>query len=247
MQSIPKIVSGLDDLVPGSLASIRQAYDRVFENIVSVSRPEVAEMTKLYENCQRMICIAYANEMADACASHGIDPYEVSRAAATKPFGYMPYTPSLGVGGHCIPVNPFYLFCNSEFPLLKHATTTMWNRPNTIAQRIIDTLQRQPSKAGRQHKVLVVGMAFKVGQSSLSNSPGLELVSKLVSSGEVAVTWADPLVAQDAVPIAPRLPEIDWRREHLEGFDMIVVAFEQRGLDFNLLKELTSVLVESWC
>jgi UDP-N-acetyl-D-mannosaminuronate dehydrogenase len=71
----------------------------VFKQVVTVSKPEVAEMMKLYENCQRMMCIAYANEMADACVGHGIDPFEVCSAAATKPFGYMPYTPSLGVGG----------------------------------------------------------------------------------------------------------------------------------------------------
>lgn len=104
--AIPKIVSGLDDVVPGSLARITELYQAVFHNIVPVSKPEVAEMTKLYENCQRMMCIAYANEMADACIPLGIDPYEVSEAAATKPFGYMNYIPGIGVGGHCIPINP---------------------------------------------------------------------------------------------------------------------------------------------
>lgn len=97
--SIPKIVSGLDDISPGSLKAISSLYCTIFSEVVPVSCPEVAEMTKLYENCQRMINIAYANEMADACSEIGIDPFEVSRAAATKPFGYQPYTPSPGVGG----------------------------------------------------------------------------------------------------------------------------------------------------
>jgi UDP-N-acetyl-D-mannosaminuronate dehydrogenase len=104
--TIPKIISGIDDITPGSLASIHQLYSGVFQDVVQVSKPEVAEMMKLYENCQRMICIAYANEMADACISHGIDPYEVCKAAASKPFGYMPFSPGLGVGGPCIPCNP---------------------------------------------------------------------------------------------------------------------------------------------
>ncbi|KAK0388386.1 hypothetical protein NLU13_4631 [Sarocladium strictum] len=247
MQSIPKIISGLDDVVPGSLAAIREAYEKVFDNVVCVSRPEVAEMTKLYENCQRMVCIAYANEMADACVSHNIDPYEVSSAAATKPFGYMPYTPSLGVGGHCIPVNPFYLLCNSEFPLLEKATETMWNRPSSIAHRALGELQKQQPKDGRQHRVLVVGIAFKPGQSSLSNSPGVELVNKLAFSGRAAVAWADPLVTQEALNIAPRLAEGDWRPEILETFDMVIVAFKQRGLDFAVLDDLQGVRVESWC
>jgi UDP-N-acetyl-D-mannosaminuronate dehydrogenase len=84
---IPKIISGLDDIVPGSLESISKPYFAVFESIVPVSRPEVAEMTKLYERYQRMAMIAYANEMADACIPHGVDPFEVCSAAATKPFG----------------------------------------------------------------------------------------------------------------------------------------------------------------
>jgi nucleotide sugar dehydrogenase len=247
IQSIPKIISGLDDLVPGSLAAIRKVYENVFENVVCVSRPEVAEMTKLYENCQRMVCIAYANEMADACVSHGIDPYEVSSAAATKPFGYISYSPGLGVGGHCIPVNPFYLLCNNEFPLLQKATETMWNRPKLIAQKALEALRERPRKTGDQHKVLVVGMAFKYGQSSLSNSPGVDLVRSLVLSGKVAVAWADPLVAQEAVCVAPRLLESDWRPAVLEEFDMIIVSFRQRGLDFSVLDDLQGVQVESWC
>jgi nucleotide sugar dehydrogenase len=104
--SIPKIISGFDDITAGSLASIKEIYSDAFDHIVTVSKPEVAEMVKLYENCQRMVNIAYVNEMADACFPHGIDPYEVCSAASTKPFGYIPFTPGLGVGGPCIPCNP---------------------------------------------------------------------------------------------------------------------------------------------
>lgn len=96
---IPKVVSGLNDITKGSVESITALYSTMFRTIIPVSCPEVAEMTKLYENCQRMINVAYANEMADACSHLGIDPLEVSRVAATKPFGYQAYTPSLGVGG----------------------------------------------------------------------------------------------------------------------------------------------------
>ncbi|KAI1372999.1 nucleotide sugar dehydrogenase [Hypoxylon crocopeplum] len=140
MKSIPKVLSGLDDVVPGSLDAITRLYSRVFDRIVPVSSPETAEMTKLYENCQRMVAITYANEMADACVGHGIDPYEVCRAASTKPFGYTPYLPGLGVGGHCIPVNPYYLLANSTFPLLKMATETMWQRPERIGHQALHAL-----------------------------------------------------------------------------------------------------------
>ncbi|KAF5004373.1 hypothetical protein FDECE_9120, partial [Fusarium decemcellulare] len=185
MRSIPKVVSGLDDVIPGSLDAIVRLYGRVFDTIVPVSKPEVAEMTKLYENCQRMMCIAYANEMADACRGLNIDPFEVSNAAATKPFGYLPFTPSLGVGGHCIPVNPYYLLSNSEFPILKAAAQKMNERPKEIAQRIMQNFLAQEKERRRdsgiemRKRVLVVGMGFKAGQSHLVNSPGLQLAQEL--------------------------------------------------------------------
>jgi UDP-N-acetyl-D-mannosaminuronate dehydrogenase len=135
-----------------------------------VSKPEVAEMMKLYENCQRMMCIAYANEMADACIPHNIDPYEVCRAAATKPFGYMPYTPSLGVGGHCIPINPFYLLSNSNFPLLRACTEKMWQRPAEISERALDLLLGKENdtaslRPAMQHADSGIDLSFDEGES----------------------------------------------------------------------------------
>ncbi|EFQ25107.1 nucleotide sugar dehydrogenase [Colletotrichum graminicola] len=249
--AIPKIVSGLDDSIPGSLASIMRLYGQVFDRLVPVSRTEVAEMMKLYENCQRMMCIAFANEMADACIPHGIDPYEVAAAASSKPFGYMPYTPSLGVGGHCIPVNPYYLLSNSDFPLLGAAAEKMAARPAAIARRAIASLAKD-AKTGAapalvRPRVLVVGVGFKAGQSVLSNSPGVDLVHEFVRSGEVDVMFADPLVKQNAVPAAPRLADEKWNRETLETFDMIIVSFRQHGMDFGVLEDLRGVKVEMWC
>ncbi|KAI2470545.1 nucleotide sugar dehydrogenase [Annulohypoxylon bovei var. microspora] len=276
MKTIPKVLSGLDDVVPGSLDAIVRLYSRVFDTIVPVSSPEAAEMTKLYENCQRMVAIAYANEMADACINHGIDPYEVCRAASTKPFGYTPYTPSLGVGGHCIPVNPYYLLSNSKFPFLKMATETMWQRPERIGQRALNALfqdnphdieghpiekdglfisnhttYEQPSQTrhfkGIRPRVLVVGVGFKAGQSHLSNSPGLKLIQTLADSRRVDVMYADALVEQCSIPNVPRLNMDEWNKTSLDGFDMIIVSFKQTGMDFKVLEELENVKVEMWC
>ncbi|KAI0378726.1 nucleotide sugar dehydrogenase [Hypomontagnella monticulosa] len=252
MKEIPKVLSGLDDVVPGSLNAITRLYSRVFDTIVPVSSPETAEMTKLYENCQRMIAISYANEMADACVGHGIDPYEVCRAAATKPFGYTPFTPGLGVGGHCIPVNPYYLIANSEFPLLKHATETMWQRPEKIGHRALEVLfQDRPKSIDSGDKsrprVLVVGVGFKAGQSHLSNSPGLRLIQTLADSGRVDVMFADALVEQSAIPHIPRLSMDEWNKETLDGFDMIIVAFKQTDMDFKVLEAVEHARVEMWC
>lgn len=214
LQSISKIISGLEDLAPSSLDSIQRLYAPVFDNLIPVSSPEVAEMTNLYENCQRMMCIAYANEMADACHSlpTPIDPFEVSRAAATKPFGYLPFSPSAGVGGHCIPVNPHYLFSTSDFPLLRHATETMARRPSAMADRAMDKLlQTKSMQSQRRANLLVVGIAFKPGQGVLSNSPGVQIINHLLDRWDAYVSFADPLVIADAVPQVPRLDEgMEW-------------------------------------
>ncbi|KAL2693492.1 hypothetical protein Neosp_000052 [[Neocosmospora] mangrovei] len=253
MRTIPKVVSGLDDVVPGSLDAIVRLYGKVFDTIVPVSKPEVAEMTKLYENCQRMMCIAYVNEMADACIGLGIDPYEVCDAAASKPFGYLPFQPSLGVGGHCIPVNPYYLLSNADYPLLKACAETMNERPAAIAQRIVDGFfgtekdSRRDSGFEIRKRVLVVGMGFKAGQSHLVNSPGLALAREL-NKFELDVSFADSLVSQSAVPEIAKLADEDWTKEKLNEFDLIVVSFKQTGMDFDILEELSEdVSVQMFC
>ncbi|KAK3376922.1 putative UDP-glucose dehydrogenase [Lasiosphaeria ovina] len=250
-QSIPKIVSGLDDLVPGSLDRVARLYGMVFKTVVRVSKPEVAEMTKLYENCQRMMAIAYANEMADACIPHDINPFEVAAAAATKPFGYLPVDPSIGVGGHCIPVNPFYLFSNCDFPLLRAAAEKTAKRPVQIADRLLQSLKDEivpfSEPCNFRPRVLVAGLGFKSGQSHIANSPSVRLACALADSDKVDIMFVDPLVDQAAVPNVPRLDERHWTRQVLDSFDSIVVASKQPGLDFGILSELRHARVENWC
>jgi len=251
VKRIPKVISGLDDVKPGSLDTIVRLYSAVFDNVVPVSQPEVAEMVKLYENCQRMMCIAYANEMADACAGFNIDPYEVCAAASTKPFGYMPFAPGLGVGGHCIPINPYYLLSNCSFPLLQQAAQSMNNRPSVIADKLLASLgvksDRNEDKHTQMPRVLVVGVGFKRGQSHLSNSPGLQLARKLKESELVKVMFADTLVSQSAIPDIERLPDKQWNAETLDKFDIIVIAFKQVDMDFNELNYLRKARVEEYC
>ncbi|KAK4993559.1 hypothetical protein LTR66_005987 [Elasticomyces elasticus] len=223
-QAIPKVISGID---PSSLQAVHQLYERVFDHLVPVSSLEVAEMTKLYENCQRMVCAAYANEMSDACASLGIDGWEVSKAAASKPFGYLPFQPGPGVGGHCIPVNPYYLLQTCDMPVLQHATESTWQRPLEIVERLVRVLERKRGATGsrrrmsaRNIRVLVVGVAFKRGQNVLYYSPGVAAVQSLIRDHDLDVEFADPLVDQVALPYVPRLDtSVNWNKEHLEKFD----------------------------
>ena len=212
-------------------------------------------MTKLYENCQRMIGIAYANEMANACRElpTPIDPFEVCRAAATKPFGYLPFYPSAGVGGHCIPVNPSYLFSTSHFPLLQYATEKMSKRPAELADRVMNTLLSKSEESllecmENKPKVLVVGVAFKPGQSLITNSPGVAIITRLLDSWDVYVSFADPLVKEQALVYVPRLDEqSEWTKERLNEFNAIIVVIKQVQLNYNVLDDLDNVLVERYC
>ncbi|KAL5448284.1 hypothetical protein PMIN06_007189 [Paraphaeosphaeria minitans] len=249
-EDIPKIVSGLD---AASLESISALYGRVFHTLLPVSSPEVAEMTKLYENCQRMVCAAYANEMADACASIGIDAFEVSNAAASKPFGYLPFRPGPGIGGHCIPVNPYYLLSNCSMPLLEHATTMSWQRPADVANRFVQALLHEPYSPQRlivdpsQLRILVVGVGFKRGQNVMSNSPGAAIIRTLKSEYSCHVEFADPLVGTDFYNAVPKMnTDADWNVEYLSTFDGIIVSVNQEGLDMDVLAELRNVKVHDY-
>ncbi|KAI4656861.1 uncharacterized protein J4E78_006752 [Alternaria triticimaculans] len=248
-KSIPKVVSGLDDIAPGSLDAIVRLYETVFDTVIPVSKPEVAEMSKLYENCQRTIAIAYANEMSDACQGLGIDPFEVARTAASKPFGYLPMYPSLGIGGHCIPVNPIYFMSTCNLPLLQQAHEKMMSRPSRIASQLLATMLDECHKNhGSTHRprLLVVGVGFKPGQSDLSHSPGLQLLNYVRQSGEVDLMFCDPLVNQEAIPEVSRLEEGSWQPDVLRSFDAIVVAAKQPGLDYTVLETLADVRIEVW-
>jgi nucleotide sugar dehydrogenase len=246
---IPKVVSGLDDIRSGSLRAITRLYETVFDTVVPVSKPEVAEMSKLYENCQRTLTIAYANEMADACRELGIDPFEVANTSASKPFGYLPMHPSLGIGGHCIPVNPVYFMSTCSLPLLQQAHERMTTRPSRIASQLLTSvLQENHKKHGAAHRpsLLVVGVGFKAGQADLSHSPGLQLLNCMRHSGELDLMFCDPSVKQEAIPDVPRLEDARWKQEVLNSFSAIVVAVKQPGLNYGILGNLTGVRIEIW-
>lgn len=247
-EDIPKVISGLDQ---ASINSISALYGRVFANLRPVSSPEVAEMTKLYENCQRMVCAAYANEMANACEALGIDGFEVSAAAASKPFGYLPFRPGPGIGGHCIPVNPYYLLSTCEMPLLEHAASMSWERPASVAKNFMKSLIRPEDTVERGRmspnplRILVVGVGFKRGQSVLSNSPGAAILRTLLSEWDTYVEFADPLVNAEQIQFCPKMDtEADWNEEYLETFDGIIVSVDQEGLDLSVLDRLRGVKVQ---
>jgi nucleotide sugar dehydrogenase len=221
---IAKVVSGYDT---ASLQEIEKWYSTVYDKVVPVSTMETAEMCKLYENCFRMINIAYSFEISSACDQHDIDVREMIDACSSKPYGFMPFYPSLGVGGTCIPVNPYYLFTNNSLPLLAHATAISEQRP---IQKALDIVRQHNPK-----RVLVVGLAYKPGQSITYKSPSIPYVNTLLENS-VDVHYYDPLVSY---PSLPRVSDIDFNAEHLNAnYDMVCVCMKQPDVDYTVLDSL---------
>ena len=227
-REIPKLVAGL---TPLALKQIYAVYSEVYQVVVPVSKPEVAEMTKLFENCYRMVNIAYVNEMSDACRQHGIDPHEMIGAASTKPFGFKPFYPGLGVGGKCLPINPWYLLSNNKrLPVLERATRMMRSRPQRMAQKLharCKAICPSPSSNSKssQPRMLVVGVCFKDGYADISDSPGLTFAWKLKELGCSRLAFFDPLVDKAQVDWLEKLNSEAWNSRYLdENFDGVAIC-----------------------
>ncbi|WP_285471379.1 nucleotide sugar dehydrogenase [Actinoplanes sp. NBRC 101535] len=190
----PRVVGGV---TAACTARATAVLSLVTPSIHQVESPETAEMTKLLENTFRAVNIALANEFADASRSMGIDIMEVIAAAATKPYGFMPFYPGPGVGGHCIPCDPHYLLWQMRgerrtAPLVESAMSLIAGRPRQVVERAREVLAErgQPMKGSR---VLVVGVTYKPDVADVRESPALEIIEELLASG-VQVAYQDELV-----------------------------------------------------
>jgi nucleotide sugar dehydrogenase len=234
-----KIISGIDE---ESLAKIKYFYEEVFETVVPVSTLETAEMCKLVENCFRMVNIAYVNEVSNACEKLSIDPHELISACSTKPFGYMPFYPGLGIGGHCIPINPRWLAVTSkdELPLLMYATELMTLRPIVEANKLLE-------KYPRVKRALVIGMAFKPGEKLTTNSAGLAFANALVNKN-IHVSVYDPLVDKNNIDKKfGVLEQSEFTSEFIEKhFDAVCVAIKQTNIDWKILDKCKNIIIKKY-
>jgi UDP-N-acetyl-D-glucosamine dehydrogenase len=215
-----------------------------------VSSPAAAEMVKLYESSFRAVNIALAFEMADACRTHALDPIEVTDAAATKPFGFMPHYPSPGVGGHAVGVDPYQMLAGLRehgrpAPLIEESMRTLAARPRRVAMRAHELLLRSGRQL-RDVRVLVVGVAYKPGVADATNAPSVEIISRLFEEG-VQVDFHDPLVGTlfiDGEPMHSIDP--DPRRDASgfgpEDYELAIVLGTQPGHDYGWLRRCPQVL-----
>ena len=193
ISNTPRVIGGLTIEAGESAAKF---YSSFCSQVSLVSSPEVAEAAKLFENTFRQINIALANEFSMISNALGFSANEAINAAATKPFGFMPFFPSIGVGGHCIPVDPTYLSFASNLAGVQANFIELANKTNlSMVSYVIDKLDKQTNQSFLNLRVQIAGISYKLGVSDLRESPALNLISELRLRG-AQVTWCDPLVKE---------------------------------------------------
>ena len=229
-RTIPKVVGGL---TPAANEAAVALYGRCIDTVVPVSAPKVAEMVKLLENTFRSVNIALVNELAMLCDRFGIDVWEVIEAAATKPFGFMPFYPGPGLGGHCIPVDPHYLTWKAraegfEPRFIELAGQINAQKPAFVVGKIADVLNER-RKALNGSKVLALGVAYKRDVDDVRESPSLDVMALLLERG-ADVRYADPLVPSVEVK-GRRMDAVDPTAENVAAVDVVVLLTDHSAFD----------------
>ncbi|MFC6639918.1 nucleotide sugar dehydrogenase [Sulfitobacter sp. JBTF-M27] len=249
-QTIPKIIAGDGE---AAQALMEAFYGAVVETVVTVPTPTVAEAVKITENIFRSVNIALVNELKLIYDEMGIDVWEVIDGAATKPFGYMPFYPGPGLGGHCIPIDPFYLTWRArkfDVPtrFIELAGEINTNMPAHIVHRTREVLDRAQGRGLNGAKLLLVGVAYKKNVSDMRESPAMRLMQLFEEAG-AEVSFIDP-----HVPQIPQMREygifegraaLDPGRISDAGFDAVVIATDHDAVDYAALLELGCPIIDT--
>ena len=249
--NIPKVVGGCTE---GSTEAAAELYGQIVGEVHAVSSARVAEAAKLLENTFRAVNIGMANEMARLCYHLGIDTWEVIRAAATKPFGFMPFYPGPGIGGHCIPLDPHYLswkarqhgFDSRFIGLAEEVNSRM---PEHVLTLVTDGLN-DDGKALKGSRVLVLGVAYKKDIDDMRESPALSIIDRLRAKG-ADVRYHDPYVSEVRFDDAhvesagEPLRSVPFTDEELRAADCVVIVTDHSGVDYKKLCELSGLVVDT--
>jgi UDP-N-acetyl-D-glucosamine dehydrogenase len=249
--NIPKVVGGVTQDSTDIAALL---YGQIVDNVHPVASARVAEAAKLWENTFRAVNIGMANEMAKLCNALGIDTWEVVKAAATKPFGFMPFYPGPGIGGHCIPLDPHYLswkarqhgFDSQFISLAEQVNSGM---PNYVI-KLISTALNDQKKAVNGAKVLILGVAYKKDIDDMRESPALSIID-LLRSGGAEVTYHDPFVEEVTfdhaytIGAGDALFNAELTDELIKSSDCVVICTEHSGVDYKNVTQLASLIVDT--
>lgn len=245
--TIPKLVGGIDKL-SGEVASAM--YSKAVKKVIPVSSAEVAESAKLLENIFRAVNIAMVNELKVVLTAMGIDVWEVIEAAATKPFGFMPFYPGPGLGGHCIPIDPFYLTWKARevgqpTKFIELAGQVNHAMPDYVVHRVSLALNDR-GKAVKGSRVLVLGLAYKPNIDDVRESPSLELIEKLEDLG-AEVDYNDP-----HVPATHKMRKYDLQMKSVEltpaslaSYDCVLIATNHAAYDWQFISNHAKLIVDT--
>ena len=242
--NIPKVVGGVTRSCTELAASL---YRHVTTSVFEASSPRVAETAKLLENTFRSVNIALANELAFVCRKIGVDPWEVIEAAATKPFGFMPFYPGPGIGGHCIPVDPLYLswkvrLTGYEAQFIALADQINRAMPEHVVSLVTDALNDR-GRAVRGASILVLGVTYKADVNDIRESPALEIVEMLARRGAL-VSYADPFIPQLALD-GLKLSAVEPSTDALAAADCVLILTSHSAFDYAEIAEKASLVVDT--
>jgi UDP-N-acetyl-D-glucosamine dehydrogenase len=247
---IPKIVGGLDSY-SGDLAA--RFYQTAFSHVHKVSDAQTAEAVKIMENVFRAVNIALVNELKIAYGEMGINIWEVIEAAKTKPFGFMPFYPGPGLGGHCIPIDPFYLswrarMYNIDTKFIELAGEVNRAMPKYVVQKLQDALSTRSAKALNGAKILIAGVAYKKNIDDLRESPALHIIDMLRKCS-AEVSFYDPFFPE--VPRMHEHPEIGGMRTvsfdeaTISAFDAVLITTDHDCFDYDRMADWSKLIVDT--
>jgi nucleotide sugar dehydrogenase len=238
--AVPRVLGGV---TPACAEAAARVIAATASELHVVSSTDAAEFTKLQENTFRAVNLAFANEMAAAAGFYGVDPVEIVEAAATKPYGYLAHYPGPGVGGHCIPVDPYYLLAplregGLPSPVTESAMAAVAGRPTAVADRAL-RLTAARGVAAADARILLVGVAYKPGVEDHREAPALQIAERLAQSG-ADVAYHDPLIASVEVPGTGELHSVG--RPEAADYDLVLIAVVHPGHPYEFLADADHVL-----
>jgi UDP-N-acetyl-D-glucosamine dehydrogenase len=241
----PKIIGGT---TPQCIELGVALYGNLVKTVVPVSTPKVAEMSKLLENTFRSVNIAFMNEMALMCDKMGINVWEVIKAASTKPFGYMPFYPGPGIGGHCIPLDPMYLSWKAKgfrfhSQFIDIAQSINDSMPDYVLHKTSQVLNLY-AKSINNSKILILGMAYKPDVDDLRESPGLEIYEQFKKNG-AKVDYYDPHAHHFVNKARQSVHSIDYDLERFRSYDCFVLITNHKSFDYQELADLGVAIIDT--
>lgn len=240
LEDVPKVVGGYDEQSKRLTVAF---YSHFIRKVVPVSSLETAELVKILENTYRFVNISLINEISDYAKAIGVDIWETIAAASTKPFGFQPHYPGPGIGGHCIPVDPYYLLEDArrlgiQLHLVKEAGKVNEKRPKKVVQHTLEILRETNGKK-KNHKVLLVGVSYKSDVADVRESPALKIWELFEGHG-ISVSYHDPYIAQfngvSSIALSP---------ETVRDYDMIVITTDHSDIPYEALANYKRPIIDT--